>query len=209
MPNDWIDAGLAAVASLDPVLRTLVAGVMILLETSVLIGLVVPGEMVVLVASTAVSGWLEWTAMIAAVIVGSVCGESLGYAIGRWLGPRVHSSGLARRIGLDRIARADALLRRRGGPAIFASRFLPVLHSIVPIAAGMAEIRYRRFLAWSAPACAVWALAYVSASAALSTGYRQLAQQLHWAGYAAVGVVVLAGVGAWLARRMLARRIDR
>lgn len=205
MPNDWIVAALAAVAGLDPVLRTLLAGLGILLETSVLVGLVVPGESVVLIASTGIDGWGQWAGMIAAVVVGALCGESIGYAIGRWLGPRAHESRLARRIGLGRLARADAILRRRGGPAIFASRFLPVLHSVVPLAAGMAGMGYRRFLAWCAPAAGLWALLYVSAASAATIGYRELARELHWAGLALVGALALAGLGAWFAKRQLDR----
>lgn len=207
MVNEWLDAALAAISGMDPTLRTLAAGAMILLETSVLVGLIVPGESVVLIASTGIEGWAEWAAMIAAVVAGALCGESIGYAIGRWLGPRAHESTLARRIGVERVAKADALLRRRGGPAIFASRFVPVLHSIVPLAAGMSGIAYRRFIAWSAPACATWALLYVSAAAAASTGYRELSRELHWAGLLIVGLVAVAGLAAWAAKRIIARRL--
>ncbi|CAG7843820.1 Protein DedA [Pseudoclavibacter triregionum] len=208
MLNDWIDAALGAIASLDPALRTIVAGIGILLETSVLVGLVVPGESVVLLASTAIQGPWEWAAMIVAVVLGAIGGETIGYAIGSWLGPRAHRSGLARRIGLERIARADALLRRRGGPAIFASRFVPVLHSVVPLAAGMAGLGYRRFISWAAPAAACWALLYVTVAAVASTGYRELSHELHWAGAAVVGVVVLAMLGMWLAKRRIAMALE-
>ena len=47
--NEFLSWLLDAVQSVDPVLRTVLAGVAILLETSVLIGLVVPGETVVIV----------------------------------------------------------------------------------------------------------------------------------------------------------------
>ena len=52
--NDLLGGLLDTVESVDPVVRTLLAGLFIMLETSVLIGLVVPGDTVVLVASTAV-----------------------------------------------------------------------------------------------------------------------------------------------------------
>ena len=52
--NDVLTWILDVVQSVDPVLRTVLAGVGILLETSVLVGLIVPGDTIVIVASTAI-----------------------------------------------------------------------------------------------------------------------------------------------------------
>ena len=48
---------------------------------------------------------------------------------------------------------------------MFVSRFLPVLHSLVPLTVGMSTMRYRRFIAWTLPACLIWATAYVTVGA--------------------------------------------
>ena len=53
--NDALSWVLDTVQSVDPLVRTVLAGIAIMLETSILIGLIVPGDSVVLVASTAVS----------------------------------------------------------------------------------------------------------------------------------------------------------
>ncbi|MBN9631101.1 MAG: DedA family protein, partial [Actinobacteria bacterium] len=84
--NDALTWILDLVQSVDPVLRTLFAGVGIMLETSILVGLIVPGDTIVLVASTAVAGPLEYAALVIAVIVGALCGESIGFALGRYFG---------------------------------------------------------------------------------------------------------------------------
>ena len=57
--NEILTWLLDAVQSVDPLVRTLLAGLAIMLETSVLIGLVVPGDTIVIVAGTAVSSPLE------------------------------------------------------------------------------------------------------------------------------------------------------
>ena len=80
----WI---LTIVQDVDPVLRTIIAGIGILLETSILIGLVVPGDTIVIVASTAVDGLVEYFALAFTVIVGALTGESIGFALGRFFGP--------------------------------------------------------------------------------------------------------------------------
>ncbi|GAB3598945.1 DedA family protein [Microbacterium tumbae] len=179
------------VQSVPPVWRTLIAGVAVMLETSILIGLIVPGDTIVIVASLGVAGLPEGIALGVAVVVGALIGESIGFALGRWLGPHIRHSWLGRRIGEAHWQRAENYLRRRGGVAIFLSRFLPVLHSLVPLTVGMSGYSYRRFLAWTAPACAIWAAAYVSVTSLAAGGFRELVDRVHFAGYVFVGVIIV------------------
>lgn len=202
----WI---LDAVQSVDPVLRTILAGIAIMLETSVLIGLIVPGDTIVIVAATAVGSVAEGAVLIVVVIVGALLGETIGFVLGRWLGPRIRFSRLGARIGEHNWVRSELYLRRRGGPAIFLSRFLPVLHSLVPLTVGMSGFSYRRFLAWTAPACAIWSALYVSVAAAAAGTYRELADRLHYAGYIFVAVIVVFLLAAYLVKRLISRREAR
>jgi membrane-associated protein len=207
--NELLDGILGLVASVDPVLRTLLAGLGIMLETSVLVGLVVPGDTIVIVAATAVDGPVQYFALAITVIVGALIGESIGFALGRWFGPRIQHSRLGRRIGEHNWHRAQRYLARRGGPAVFISRFLPVLHSLVPLTVGMSDMTYRRFLAWTVPACVIWSFAYVSVGSAAAGGYRQLSRDLHWAGYLFVCVIVLFLIAVWAGKKVLLRSEDR
>jgi membrane protein DedA with SNARE-associated domain len=206
----WI---LDAVQSVDPVLRTLLAGVGILLETSILIGLVVPGDTIVIVAATGVENPWQFAFLVLAVIAGALAGESIGFALGRYFGPRIRASRLGRRIGEHNWQRAETYLARRGGLAIFVSRFLPVLHSLIPLTVGMSSMRYRRFMTWTVPACILWAFAYVSVGALAAGSYRQMADRLHYAGYIFVGIIVgfavLALVGKKVLEKIEARHMKR
>jgi membrane protein DedA with SNARE-associated domain len=203
--NEFLTWLLDAVQSVDPLVRTILAGVAVMLETSVLIGLVVPGDTVVIVAGTAVASPLEAVLLGIAVVIGALIGESIGYWLGRFLGPRIQASRLGQRIGDDNWERSERYLRRRGGPAIFISRFLPVLHSLVPLTVGMSEYPYRRFLAWTTPACIVWATLYISVSAAAAGTYRELAEQLHYAGYIFVGIIVLFLILVFVGKKIIER----
>ena len=203
--NELLDGILGLVASVDPVLRTLLAGLGIMLETSVLVGLVVPGDTIVIVAATAVDGPAEYFGLALTVIVGALIGESIGFALGRWFGPHIQHSRLGRRIGEHNWHRAQRYLARRGGPAVFISRFLPVLHSLVPLTVGMSDMSYRRFLAWTVPACVIWSFSYVSVGSAAAGGYRQLSEDLHGAGYLFVGAIVLFLVVVWVGKKLLMR----
>lgn len=203
--NDFLTWLLDAVQSVDPILRTLIAGVAIMLETSVLIGLVVPGDTVVIVAATAVASPIEGVALGVTVVVGALIGESIGFGLGRFLGPKIRHSALGRRIGEANWERSERYLRRRGGPAIFISRFLPVLHSLVPLTVGMSGYPYRRFLAWTVPACVIWATLYVSVGAAAAGTYRQLADRLHYAGYIFVAIIAVFLVLVFVTKKVIER----
>src|SRR5690606_32353922 len=112
---------------------------------------------------------------------------------------------MGRWIGKANWERSERYLQRRGGPAIFLSRFLPVLHSLVPLTVGMSDYSYRRFLAWTTPACVIWSTAYISVSAAAAGGYRALADQLHYAAFIFVGVIVVFLIAVVLVKKLIER----
>jgi membrane protein DedA with SNARE-associated domain len=207
----WLTTLLEALASIGA-WRFLVAFVGIFAETSLFVGLVIPGDTIVLFTSTANRGFLDWLLLLLSVLAGSLAGESLGYLIGAWFGPRLRASRLGARIGERNWVRAEQWVGRRGGLAIFLSRFLPILHALVPVTVGMSEYPYRRFLAWTAPACLLWGLIYVSVGTAAGSSYRHLSQELHSAGWIFFGVLIafllLVGGGKRLLRR-LERRLSR
>lgn len=210
--NDALTGILDFVVSVPPVWRTLLAGLAIFLETTILAGLIVPGDTVVIVSATGVTSPLQFLALALTVIVGALCGESVGFYLGRWFGPRIRASRLGRRLGEKNWLRAERYLDRRGGIAVFLSRFLPVLHSLIPLTVGMSGMRYRTFMAWTAPACVLWSFAYVGVGAAAAGGYRELSDSLHYAGYLFVGAIVvfvlLVIAGKKLLNRAEARHLD-
>lgn len=212
--NEVLTWVLELVDSVDPVLRIVLAGFGILLETSVLVGLVVPGDSIVIVAALATPNPFEapteFIALVLAVIVGALTGESIGFALGRWFGPHIRRSRLGRRIGEHNWHRAENYLDRRGGIAVFVSRFLPVLHSLIPLTVGMSTMSYRRFMSWTAPACVLWALAYVTVGTTAGEVTRELlAEQLHFAGYVFAGILVVFALVIVIVKRTLTRRESR
>lgn len=205
-PLGWL---LSMVAHVDPVARALLAALGMFCETTILVGLLIPGDTIVLVASTGVENAPQYAGMLVAVILGSLAGESVGFLLGRWFGHRIRRSALGRRLGEGNWVRAERYLERRGGIAVFASRFLPVLHSLVPLTVGMTNWRYRRFMTWTAPACVLWASVYVTVGTLAAGGYRQLSERLHFAGYLFGAGVIVFFVAVLLIRRAVERREAR
>ncbi|MGJ0204687.1 DedA family protein [Leucobacter sp. gxy201] len=193
------------VRDLDPLLRTLVAGIGMMLETSIFIGLIIPGDTIALVSAVGVQGPLEFALLVVALVLGAIAGESIGFAIGRWLGPKIRTSRLGRRLGDRNWQMADRYLGRRGGFAVFLSRFLPVFHSLIPLSAGMIGMSYRRFLAWTSSASVIWAVLVVGLGSGAAAGYEQLARHVKGAGYVFVAAALVVVGGVWLVKRLLLR----
>lgn len=207
-------------------------------ETSALVGLLVPGETLVLAAGAlAAQGYFDVTQLIIAVVAGAIVGDSIGYGIGRWYrsrhkgavqahradgqehraksqaadgleqshrgkpeeshqGKQDRRTGwLGRLIGGERVVRAEALLARRGGLAIFVGRFIGFVRSLLPFVAGAAGMGYRRFLAYDLPAAIVWGVSSVLAGVLLGKSAGQL---FSLAGMGAIVVLAAAIIVALL-----------
>jgi len=185
----WI---FAAVHSVNWLLRNSVAALAIFFETTIGLGLIVPGDTVVLISGTGVKSPIDFVGIYLFVLAGSLLGETTGFFIGRWFGVRLRVSALGRRIGEKNWMAADAFLEARGGLAVAISRFLPVLHSVVPVVSGMSKMRYRTFIRWTAAACALWAGAYLGVGWILHRSYDLWLGRLKFGGIIfAVIVVVL------------------
>jgi membrane-associated protein len=200
-PSAWLDALLGAVAGLGSGTLYLLAGLFMVLETSVGIGLLVPGDAVVLLAASTVTGPARFGALVAATVVGSLAGESLGYLLGLRYGDRIRTSWLGRLVGPARWAAAEAFLHGRGGPALAGARFVAVVHAVAPVVAGGARMPFRRFVAWCTLGSLSWAAVYVGIGTAAGASWRAYGHRLGLAGYALLGAVAAAVVLVRLARR--------
>jgi membrane-associated protein len=190
---DAIDTLLDALTGLQPAVLYLLTGGFMILETSLLIGLVIPGDSVVLLAGTTVTGPTRFAALVAV--------STLGSLLGRRYGDRVRGSRLGRRLGEDAWANAEAFLRGRGGRAVAAARFVAVVHALVPVVAGSVRMRYRRFLGWSVLGAVAWSVTFVGIGALAGASWRQYGEQLGLAGLAVLGAVALAAWSLRAARR--------
>ena len=93
--------------------------------------------------------------MMVTVVAAAIVGDSVGYEVGRHLGPRLVSSRMLRS-RRERLDRAREFLARRGGAAVFLGRFVAFFRAVMPALAGTAGMRYRRFLAFNAAGGIVW-----------------------------------------------------
>jgi membrane-associated protein len=205
-----IDGLLAALAELPLWALAGAVAVVMALEASLLTGVVVPGDLVVLFAASTATTPTRFVVLWAAVAAGSVVGETVGYGIGRVFGERVQASRIGRWLGPRRWARAAEFLQRRGARAVFAGRFLAAVHAVLPIVAGTVRMGYRRFLAAAVAGALTWSALYMVIGALAGASYRAVAERLNEVSGVVVGGLIGAALfaGVVLIRQGLVRVSD-
>lgn len=173
-------------------------------ESSLGVGLVVPGETGMIIGGVIVSqGNATFGLMWLVAVVGAIVGDSVGYEIGRRFGPRIRRTRVGRAVGDERWERAEVYLAQRGGRAVFVGRFVAVVRSLVPAVAGITRMPYSRFLAFNAAGAVLWATLYVTLGYAAGRSYKRVADAAEGAGYVLLGVVavivVIAAAARWAA----------
>ena len=173
------------------------------LEASAFLGLVVPGEtMVILGGVAAHAGHLSLAAVIAAAIAGAVVGDQVGFVIGRRYGSRFLGRVAASPHRRGQVDRALALVRRRGATAVALGRWAAALRALVPGIAGMSGMGRLPFTVANVLGGALWAVAMAVAGFLAGASYKALESRLGIAADVVLALVVVTiGVTWWRARR--------
>jgi membrane-associated protein len=199
-----VSAVLDALATLPGPLLLAVVCAAALLETAVLLGLVLPGELVVLLGASIAAGGAAPPPLVAvAAASGAVAGDGLGFALGRRLGPRLRTGRLGRLVGERRWQGAEAFLARSGGRAVVAARFVGLVRPLAPPLAGLSGLPYRRFAPASALGAVLWSILLVALGTAAGSSARAVADDLGRIGWGvvAIGIPVARVVAAGRRRR--------
>jgi len=132
-------------------------------ETGLVLAPFLPGESLLFAVGTfAGAGLLSpWLGSIA-VFVASVLGDSVNYAIGRCFGTRL-AARYPRLIPARRLETSRAYLERYGGRTIFLARFVPVVRSFAPLAAGVSRMPLARFWMFNVAGALTWVVVFLGA----------------------------------------------
>lgn len=128
-------------------------------ESGLFIGFFLPGDSLLFTAGFLASQGFGnvWILAIGSFIA-AVAGDSVGYAFGKKIGPRLFSRERSRLFHPDHAIRAREFYARHGGKALVMARFMPVIRTFVPILAGMGEMRYSAFFFYNVAGGFLWAV---------------------------------------------------
>jgi membrane protein DedA with SNARE-associated domain len=180
----------------------LVAGAMVL-ESGLLLGVVVPGDVILAMAGVYVArGELSFPVVVAMAVLGTTAGEITGYWLGRRFGrPIIDRLPFSNRLR-PKVDKAAEALRRNSGKAIVLGRFATGAGGTLPFAAGVAEIPFGRFLVFAIPTIAVWATALVLLGTIVGDHVETLDDIVSTFGWAVLAAIVLVIAGRIVWRRV-------
>src|SRR4051795_8086057 len=139
-----------------PGLALLIIAALVFAEAALFFGFVLPGETAVVYGGVlAAAGKGPCRGVLVGGFVAAVVGDSIGFEVGRKLGPRLTRAPVLRNHP-DRIAARQDYLRRRGGGAVVMGRFTAFLRAVMPGLAGASRMAYPRFLFFNALGGVMW-----------------------------------------------------
>ena len=162
-PDISLQNTLNDVASKVGKLTYLFVGLAAFLETGAFVGLVLPGETVVILGG-AVAGQGETSVILTIGIVWACAfaGDSVSFLLGRRLGRGfIMRHGPKVRITEERFARVEDYFDRHGGKTILVGRFIGLVRALAPFTAGTSGMRYWDYLPFSVLGTGLWSAAYV------------------------------------------------
>lgn len=191
---------------LPPLLALALVFLLPALEASAFLGVVLPGEIgVVLGGVLANQGKLALAAVLVAAVLGAVIGDSIGYAVGDRYGETILSKIPNRVLKPGHVKRSEETIRHYGGRAVFVGRFTAALRALVPGMAGMSGVPYRKFLFWNVLGGGLWAVGYVMIGYLAGSQYKTIERYANYIGIA----VLVAIVAVVLVKRHRARASRR
>ena len=126
-------------------------------ETGLVVTPFLPGDSLLFVAGTlAAGGVMNIHLLVLVLIVAAVLGDSLNFAIGRWIGPRVFRYDDSWFFKKAYIERTHRYFERYGGRTIIIARFVPVVRTYAPFVAGVGQMEYGRFFMFNAVGGVIW-----------------------------------------------------
>ena len=192
------------------------------LETGAFVGLVAPGETIVIAAGVvAGQGTISLLPLIGIVWLSAVLGDTTSFFIGKRLGRAfLEKHGPRFKITEQRLRQVESYFDRHGGKTILIGRFIGLVRALAPFIAGSSGLAYRRFIPYSVVGTGLWASLFCTLGYLFWRSFDRVA---HLVGQAIfgfgltvaviVGVVVAyrrrAEIGEWFARTSSIRSFAR
>jgi membrane-associated protein len=152
-------------------------------ETGLLIGFLLPGDTLLII-----TGLLTFTGVIpiniwwVALAIGfaAFLGGEVGYLIGHKAGPRIFERKETGLFSIENVKRTNGFFERFGGLAVILARFVPIVRTFAPVAAGVGHMNYRKYSLYNLIGALIWGagltfagylLGYIPPVADFVTGY--------------------------------------
>ena len=126
-------------------------------ETGLLVGVFLPGDSLLVTAGLfAARGYLNIYALAPALTAAAICGNSVGYLIGRATGPRVFRRENSLFFNKKHAIRAHEFYEKYGHKTIVLAQFMPIIRTFAPVIAGVGGMRFKDFITFNILGAFLW-----------------------------------------------------
>ena len=152
----WLDP--AAIAGAGAWALPLVCAI-VFAETGLLLGFLLPGDTLLIITGVfTFSGVIHvdiwWVCL--AISAAAFLGGEVGYLIGHRVGPRIFERKESGLFSIENVKRTNGFFERFGGLAVIVARFVPIVRTFAPVAAGVGHMNYRKYSLYNAIGALIW-----------------------------------------------------
>jgi membrane protein DedA with SNARE-associated domain len=165
-----------------------------------IVGLPVPDETLLTFAGYLVwRGDLKLVPAIAAAFLGSVCGITVSYTLGRLTGYfLVERYGARVRMGPERVHMVHDWFRRLGRFTLTFGYYVPGVRHLTAYVAGASELEYPVFALFAYPGAFLWSVSFISLGYLLGDRWSQASADMHRVVLIVCGVIAIVVAGWFL-----------
>lgn len=157
-------------------------------ETGLLAGFFLPGDSLLVTAGLVASqGKLHFGLLNALLITAAILGDSTGYMIGHFAGPKIFSKEDSFFFKKEYLERTRYFFNKHGGKTIILARFVPIIRTFAPTVAGVGRMPYRKFLAYNVVGAVLWVVGMTSIGYFLGKTIPNIDKHLH----IVIGIVIV------------------
>jgi len=134
----------------------------VFLETGLVVTPILPGDSLLFAAgSFAALGALDVSLLFVLLSVAAILGDTVNYAIGHYLGPKVFHYERSRFFNPDHLRKTHRFYEKYGGKTIIIARFVPIVRTFAPFVAGIGRMSYGKFLSYNVFGGVGWVALFV------------------------------------------------
>ncbi len=126
-------------------------------ETGLVVTPVLPGDSLLFaLGALAALGALHIEALLILLCLAAIAGDSVNYAIGHYIGPKVFHYEESRFFKKKYLLKTHDFYERHGGKTIIIARFMPFIRTFAPFVAGGGAMSYSRFILYNITGGIAW-----------------------------------------------------
>jgi membrane-associated protein len=196
-----LDRHLSAIIQDYGVWTYLILFLIIFCETGLVVTPILPGDSLLFAVGTfAATGALDLGLVLLLLSVAAVAGDTVNYAIGYRVGPRIFRAEGVRFLNREYLDRTHRFYERHGAKTIVIARFVPIIRTFAPFVAGIGRMSYARFVTYNVAGGVGWIAALVLGGHAFGN-IPVVRQNFTLVILAIIGLSILPGVVEFLRQR--------